>query len=179
MSDIHDYIQYILNKQETLSSNPPIHIYISRINSRVVFKIKDGYMLAGFYPSTFLQPVNGTENSILNWVLKLSLFKSLQGFFCFFLMFVKENPRQIFHSFTPLFLLYKPDLLTKQIGLTNWFVIPQRNLCSCIQKIKNKNSVADVFFSFTYACVTHSIVRDWLCYLVTKTKTLGTKKRNS
>ena len=30
---------------------------------------------AGFYPSTFLQPVNSTKNSILNWVLTLNLFK--------------------------------------------------------------------------------------------------------
>ena len=32
---------------------------------------------ASFYPSTFLQPVNGSKNWILNWVLKLNLFKSL------------------------------------------------------------------------------------------------------
>ena len=30
---------------------------------------------AGFYPSTFLQLVNSTKNSILNWVLTLNLFK--------------------------------------------------------------------------------------------------------
>ena len=29
----------------------------------------------GFYPSTFLQPLNGSKNSILNWVLKPNLFK--------------------------------------------------------------------------------------------------------
>ena len=27
------------------SINPPIHIYINRINNRLVFKIKDGYKL--------------------------------------------------------------------------------------------------------------------------------------
>ena len=32
-------------------------------------------MQAFFYPSTFLQPVNSTKNSILNWVLTLNLFK--------------------------------------------------------------------------------------------------------
>ena len=30
----------------------------------------------GFYPSTFLQPVNGGKNSIINWVWKLNLLKS-------------------------------------------------------------------------------------------------------
>ena len=32
---------------------------------------------------------------------------------------------------------------------------------------------------FVSPCVTHSIVRNWLSYSVTKAKTLGTKKRNS
>ena len=36
------------------------------------------------YPSTFLQPVNGKKNSILNWALNLNLFKSLKIFFCMF-----------------------------------------------------------------------------------------------
>ena len=36
--------------------------------------------LTGIFPSTFLQPVNCSKNSILNWVLKLNLFI----FFSFF-----------------------------------------------------------------------------------------------
>ena len=36
-----------------------------------------------FYPSTFLQLLSGRKNSILNWVLKLNLFKSTQVFFLF------------------------------------------------------------------------------------------------
>ena len=36
--DIEDYIEYILKKRETLSTAPPIHIYINRINNRLVFK---------------------------------------------------------------------------------------------------------------------------------------------
>ena len=42
MSDIHDYVKYIIKKHETLPTNPTIHIYINRINNRLVFKI-DGY----------------------------------------------------------------------------------------------------------------------------------------
>ena len=38
-------------------------------------------LLSGFHPSTFLQPVNSSKNSTLNWVLKLNLFKSVQVFF--------------------------------------------------------------------------------------------------
>ena len=43
MSDIQDYIQYIIRKHETLSTDPPINIYINRINNRLVFRIKDEY----------------------------------------------------------------------------------------------------------------------------------------
>ena len=43
--DIQDYIEYIIKKHETLTTNPPIHVYINRINNRLVFKIKDGYKL--------------------------------------------------------------------------------------------------------------------------------------
>ena len=45
VSDIQDYIQYILKKHETLSDNPPIHIYINRSNNSLLFKIKDRYKL--------------------------------------------------------------------------------------------------------------------------------------
>ena len=45
VSDIQDYIEYIIKKHETLTKIPPIHVYINRINNRLVFKIKDGYKL--------------------------------------------------------------------------------------------------------------------------------------
>ena len=41
VSDIQGYIEYIIKRHETLPTNTPIHIYISRINKRLVFKIKD------------------------------------------------------------------------------------------------------------------------------------------
>ena len=43
VSDIQDYIEYIIKNHETLIKIPPIHVYIIRINNRLVFKIKDGY----------------------------------------------------------------------------------------------------------------------------------------
>ena len=45
VSDIHDYTEDIIKKHETLTANPSIHVYINRINNRLVFKIKDGYKL--------------------------------------------------------------------------------------------------------------------------------------
>ena len=40
VSDIQDYIEYIIKKNETLTTIPPIHVYINIINNRLVFKIK-------------------------------------------------------------------------------------------------------------------------------------------
>ena len=40
-SDDQDYIK----KHKTLTTIPPIHVYINKINNRLVFKIKDGYKL--------------------------------------------------------------------------------------------------------------------------------------
>ena len=39
--DMQDYIKYIIKKHET-PGNPPIHIYINKIN-RLLYRIKDGY----------------------------------------------------------------------------------------------------------------------------------------
>ena len=45
VSDIQDYIGYIIKKQDTLLTNLSTPIHINRINSRLLFKIKDGYKL--------------------------------------------------------------------------------------------------------------------------------------
>ena len=45
VSDIQDYIEYIIKNHKALTTISPIHVYISRINSRSVFEIKDGYKL--------------------------------------------------------------------------------------------------------------------------------------
>ena len=41
MSDIRDYVEFIIKKHETLAKVPPIHVCINRIEIRLVFKIKD------------------------------------------------------------------------------------------------------------------------------------------
>ena len=52
VSDIQDYIEYIIRKHETLTKIPPIHVYINRINNRLVFKIKEGYKVELQTPET-------------------------------------------------------------------------------------------------------------------------------
>ena len=52
MSGIQDYIEYIIKKHETLTTSPPIHVYINRSNKRLVLKIKDRYKLELQTPET-------------------------------------------------------------------------------------------------------------------------------
>ena len=53
MSDIQDYIKYVIKKKhKTLTTNLPIHININRINNGLVFKINDGYKLELETPET-------------------------------------------------------------------------------------------------------------------------------
>ena len=47
-SDIHSFFEYITKKHETLTDNPPIRIYVNKVENRVTFKIKKGTI------STFL-----------------------------------------------------------------------------------------------------------------------------
>ena len=45
ISEIQDYIEYIIKKHGTIGENAPILIYANTINNRLVFKIKSGYKL--------------------------------------------------------------------------------------------------------------------------------------
>ena len=45
ISEIQDYIEYIIKKHETIGENAQILIYANTINNRIVFKIKTGYKL--------------------------------------------------------------------------------------------------------------------------------------
>ena len=131
-------------------------------------------MLSGFYPSTFLQLVKGSKNSILNWVLKLIFFKYLQLFFS---CLSRKTLDRFFILLHHCFYSCKPQIRTEQASLTIQFAIPQKNLCSCVQKIKNKHGGADVaFFCLFLLVLLINQWRDCLCllhYLVIKTKALG------
>ena len=45
ISEIQDYIEYIIKKHETIDETVPILIYANTVNNRIVFKIKSGYKL--------------------------------------------------------------------------------------------------------------------------------------
>ena len=65
-------------------------------------------------------------------------------------LFCPLNLDRFFHSFLQhYFNYYKPQILAKQTGLTNRFIISIKNLCRCIQKIKIKHDGgADVLVLF-------------------------------
>ena len=48
VSDIQNYIEFIIKKHEVLTKIHHIHVYIKRSNNRLVFKIKEGYKLQSF-----------------------------------------------------------------------------------------------------------------------------------
>ena len=45
VSDIQDYFDYIITRDEILTENPPIKIYVKKNENRTTFKIKTGYYL--------------------------------------------------------------------------------------------------------------------------------------
>ena len=46
ISDIQVHFEYITKKKhQTVTDNPPIRIYVNKIENRITFKIKAGYYL--------------------------------------------------------------------------------------------------------------------------------------
>ena len=45
VSDIQDYLEYIIKKHETIAKSSPVQIYVNKIKNRIVLKIKTGYKL--------------------------------------------------------------------------------------------------------------------------------------
>ena len=61
VSDIQDYFEYILKKHSESVDNPSIRIYVSKIENRITFKIKNGYHLELLTPETM--KLLGSANS--------------------------------------------------------------------------------------------------------------------
>ena len=52
ITDIQDYFEFIIQKRETLTENPPIQIYPNKIKNRIVFRGKTSYKLEMLTPET-------------------------------------------------------------------------------------------------------------------------------
>ena len=46
--DIQDYFEYILKEHREKIDNPSIRIYINKIENKITFKIKAGYIISSF-----------------------------------------------------------------------------------------------------------------------------------
>ena len=63
ISEIQNYIEYIIKKHETIGENAPILIYANTINNRIVFKIKTGYKLELLSKENTKDIINADKNS--------------------------------------------------------------------------------------------------------------------
>ena len=63
ISDIQDYFKYILKKHSESVDNPPIRIYVNKVESRITFKIKSGYFLELLTRET-MKLLGSTESKI-------------------------------------------------------------------------------------------------------------------
>ena len=61
--EIQDYIEYIIEKHETIGETAPILIYANAINNRIVFKIKSRYKLELLSKET-MKLLGSTKNII-------------------------------------------------------------------------------------------------------------------
>ena len=52
ISDIQDYLEFIIKKHKTLTENSSIQIYPNKIKNRIIFKVKTSYKLELLSPET-------------------------------------------------------------------------------------------------------------------------------
>ena len=64
MSEIQDYFEYILKKHGENTDKPSVQIYVSKIETRVTFKIKNGYSLELLTPET-MKLLGSTKNKLI------------------------------------------------------------------------------------------------------------------
>ena len=63
MPDIQDQFKHIFKKYETVTDNPPIAIYVNKIENRITFEIKTEYYLELLTPQT-IELIGSTEIKI-------------------------------------------------------------------------------------------------------------------
>ena len=63
VSDIQDYLEYILKKHSKSVDDQSIRIYVNKIENRITFKIKNGYYLELLTPET-MKLLGSTESKI-------------------------------------------------------------------------------------------------------------------
>ena len=62
-SDIQDYFEYIVKNYETLTDNPPLRIYVNKIENSITFEIKRGFYLKPLTPEA-IKLLGSTKSKI-------------------------------------------------------------------------------------------------------------------
>ena len=63
VTDIQDYLEFIIRKNEILTKNSPVQIYPNKIKNRIVFKVKTGHKLELSYSET-MKILESTKNDV-------------------------------------------------------------------------------------------------------------------
>ena len=63
MSNIQDYLEYILKKRGENTDNPSVQIFVNKTENRVTFEIKDGHSLE-LLTSEIMKLLGSTKNKI-------------------------------------------------------------------------------------------------------------------
>ena len=61
--DFQEYFEYVLKKHGENIGKPSVHIYVNKIENRIIFKIKDGYSLELLTPET-MKLLGSTKSKI-------------------------------------------------------------------------------------------------------------------
>ena len=64
---IEDFFEYILQKHNENAHNPPIRIYVNKIENRITSKIKNGYYLELLTPETMKLLVSTESKITKDW----------------------------------------------------------------------------------------------------------------
>ena len=82
VSDIQDYIKDIIKKHETLRAISTIHVYINRINKRLVFEIKDQAFIQAFLSiAIFPHRFSFFTVCLVQWLLGMAPWWTMKGKF--------------------------------------------------------------------------------------------------
>ena len=104
ISDIQDYFEYIFKKHSENVDNPSIKIYVTKIEKRVTFKIKNGYYLELLTPEA-MKLLGSTEIKITRdkngeSVLHLEILE-LELIHCNFVNNNYQQNSRILYTFVP------------------------------------------------------------------------------
>ena len=73
VSDIQYYFQYIIQKHETVTDNPPIRIYVNKTENRIKFSSKTCYYLDSLTPEN-MKLLKNCQNMPHSEVIEVVLF---------------------------------------------------------------------------------------------------------